>query len=134
MKEFKKKLHGFHVKSFLAMHIFVVIDWIYVFSLITWMMSFYTQTLQIWDIYSVFLPLMKPNTRLSPAERNSGHRHPRDAADAPPLLPAVTVTRAAVFVFVLFLWSLAPVPTVTAAVMYEEAQNHQEGDDKSDGW
>lgn len=70
---------------------------------------------------------------ISPAQRDRGHRHPRDAADAPPLLPAVTVTRAAVFILLLLLGALAPVATVTAAVVYEEGENHQEGDDEGDG-
>ena len=70
----------------------------------------------------------------SPAQRDGSNRHPRDAADAPPLLPTVTVTCAAIFILLLLLWSLAPVTTVTATVVYEERENHQEGDDKSDGW
>ena len=69
----------------------------------------------------------------SPAQRDSRHRHPCDTADAPPLLPAVTVTRAGVFVLLLLLRSLAPVATVTAAVVYEEGEDHQEGDDEGDG-
>lgn len=70
----------------------------------------------------------------SPAQRDSRHRHPRDTADAPPLLPAVTVTCAGILILLLLLWSLAPVTTVTAAVVYEEGENHQEGDNESDGW
>lgn len=70
---------------------------------------------------------------ISPAQCDRRHRRPRDAADAPPLLPAVTVTRAAVFVLLLLLRALAPVATVTAAVVYEEGENHQEGDDQGDG-
>lgn len=69
----------------------------------------------------------------SPAQCDGGHRHPRNAADTPPLLSAVTVTCAAIFILLLFLWSLTPVTTVTAAVVYEKRKNHQEGDDKSDG-
>lgn len=62
---------------------------------------------------------------LSPAERDSRHRHPRDTADSPPLLPTVTVTRAAILILLLFFWSFVPVTTVTAAVVYEEGENHQ---------
>lgn len=61
----------------------------------------------------------------SPAERDSRHRHPRDTADSPPLLPTVTVTRAAILILLLFFWSFVPVTTVTAAVVYEEGENHQ---------
>lgn len=70
----------------------------------------------------------------SPAQRDSCHGHPCDTADAPPLLPAVTVTCATIFILLFLLWTLAPVTTVAAAVVYEEGENHQEGDNKSDGW
>lgn len=43
------------------------------------------------------------------------------------------MTRAAVFILLLLLRALAPVATVTAAVVYEEGENHQEGDDEGDG-
>lgn len=76
---------------------------------------------------------MCQSSSASPAQCDCCHRHPRDAADAPPLLPAVTVTRAAVFVLLLLLRALAPVATVTAAVVYEEGENHQEGDHERDG-
>lgn len=73
------------------------------------------------------------NDAFLPAQRDSRHRHPRDTTDAPPLLPAVTVTGAGIFILLLLLWSLAPVTTVTATVVYEEGEDYQEGDDKSDG-
>lgn len=76
---------------------------------------------------------MTPEPHSSPAQRDGCHRHPRDAADAPPLLAAVSVTRAAVLVLVLLLRPLAPVTAVTAAVVYEEGENHEEGDHQSDG-
>lgn len=69
----------------------------------------------------------------SPAQRDRRHGHPRDAADPSALLAAVAVTRAAIFVLLLFLGSLAAVAAVTAAVVYEEGQNHQEGDNEGDG-
>lgn len=77
---------------------------------------------------------MTSQSFFSPAQRDSRHRHPCDTADTPPFLPAVTVTRAAIFILLLLLWSLVPVTPVTAAVVYEERENHQEGDNKSDGW
>lgn len=80
------------------------------------------------------LVIKASESTISPAQSDSRHRHPRDTADAPPFLPTVTVTCAAIFILLLLLWSLTPITAVTAAVVYEEGKNHQEGDNESDGW
>lgn len=73
------------------------------------------------------------NLSYSPAQCDSRHRHPGDAADTPPFLASVSVARAALFVLLLFLRSLAPVTTATAAVVYKEGDNDEEGENESNG-
>lgn len=73
------------------------------------------------------------NLSYSPAQCDSRHRHPGDAADTPPFLASIAVARAALFILLLFLRSLAPVTTATAAVVYKEGDNDEEGENESNG-
>lgn len=68
-----------------------------------------------------------------PAQCHCSHRYPCDAADAPPLLAAVTMATAGVVIFLLFLGVSAPIAAVAAAVVDEKGQNDEEGQDESDG-
>lgn len=84
------------------------------------------ETVALIQIDVIFLKNAVLTSQL-PAQCHSSHRHPCDAADAPPLLATVTMTTAGIVIFLLFFGVPAPIAAVAAAVVDEKGKNDEEG-------